>query len=144
MDHCEYLRSSKSKFITLSRQKTHACVFNVHSTPIWIAAKKIKLRPNTLARPHATEAAWPTVNNTKHFGNPLTTIVGRDSVVGIATRYGLDGQGIESRCGWDFPHPSIQALWPTQPPIQWVPGLFPGGKAARAWRWPPTPNWRRG
>ena len=25
--------------------------------------------------------------------------VGRDSSVGIATRYGLDGQGIESRSG---------------------------------------------
>jgi hypothetical protein len=28
--------------------------------------------------------------------------VGRDSWVGIATRYGLDGQGIESRWGRDF------------------------------------------
>jgi len=27
---------------------------------------------------------------------------GRDSVVGIATRYGLDGPGIESRKGRDF------------------------------------------
>jgi hypothetical protein len=32
--------------------------------------------------------------------------VGRDSVVGIATRYGLDGPGIESRWGRDFSQPS--------------------------------------
>jgi hypothetical protein len=45
-------------------------------------------------------------------------VVGRDSSVGIATRYGMDGQGIESRWRWDFPHPSRPALRPTQPPIQ--------------------------
>jgi hypothetical protein len=60
--------------------------------------------------------------------------VGRDSSVGIATRYGLDGTGIESRWGRDFPHPSRPSLGPTQLPIQWVPGLFPGGKVAGAWR----------
>jgi hypothetical protein len=58
--------------------------------------------------------------------------VGRDRVVGIATRYGLEGAGIESRCGRDFLHPSRPALGRTQPPIHWVPGLFPGGKAAGA------------
>jgi hypothetical protein len=47
---------------------------------------------------------------------------GRDSVVSIATRYELDGPGIESRWGRDFQHPSRPALGPTQPSVQWVPG----------------------
>jgi hypothetical protein len=66
--------------------------------------------------------------------HPITyMLMGRDSVVGIATLYGLDGPGIESRWGQDFLHPSRPALEPTQPPIQWVLGLFPGGKAAGVW-----------
>ena len=50
------------------------------------------------------------------------TKIGRDSSVGIATGYGLDGPGIESWWGRDFPH-----LGPTQP-LYNVYGLFPGGK----------------
>jgi len=38
---------------------------------------------------------------------------------GERSRYsGLDGPGIEYRCGRDFPHVSRPALRPTQPPIQ--------------------------
>ena len=66
--------------------------------------------------------------------------VDRDSSAGIATRYGLEGPGIEFQCERDFPHPSRPTLGPTQPPIQWVPGLFPRGKAAGTRRCPPTPS----
>ena len=66
-------------------------------------------------------------------------LLGRDNSVCIATRYGLDGQWIESRWGRNFLHPSRPALAPTQPPIQRVPGLS-RGKEAGAWRLARTPS----
>jgi hypothetical protein len=47
----------------------------------------------------------------------------RDSTVGIATRYGLDGPRIESWWGRDVPHKSVPALRPTQTVGN---GSFPG------------------
>jgi hypothetical protein len=47
----------------------------------------------------------------------------RDSSVGIATRYGLDGQGIKSRWERDFSHLPRPALGSTQPPKEWIQGL---------------------
>ena len=44
-------------------------------------------------------------------------IGGRDSSVGIATHYGLDGPGIESQWGRYFLHPYRPALGPIQPPV---------------------------
>jgi hypothetical protein len=51
----------------------------------------------------------------------------RDSSVGIAARYGLDGPEIESRCSEIF-RTCPDQLWdpPTQPPIKWAPGLSRG------------------
>jgi hypothetical protein len=61
------------------------------------------------------------------------------SVVVIVTGYGLDGPEIESRWGRDFPHLSRPALGPTQPPLQWIPRLFPGVKSGRGVKLIPHP-----
>jgi hypothetical protein len=72
----------------------------------------------------------------------LTTVPqgGPGSSIGIvATGYGLDGPGIESRWGRDFSHKSRPVLGPTQPPVQWVPGLSPGVKRPGRGTEHPTP-----
>ena len=64
---------------------------------------------------------------------------GRDSSVGIATRYGLDGPGIESRWWGEIFRTGPDRPW--GPPSLLYIGyrVFTGGKAAGAWHWPPTP-----
>jgi len=56
---------------------------------------------------------------------------GLGTSVGIATDYGLDGSG-SNPGGDEIFHPSRPALGPTQPPVQWVPGFFPGVKYGRS------------
>jgi len=52
-------------------------------------------------------------------------VCGPGSSVDIATDYRLDGPG-SNPGGDDVFRPSRPALRPTQPPVQWVPGLSRG------------------
>jgi hypothetical protein len=73
----------------------------------------------------------------EHFYSYLKSLyvsgMGRYSTVGIATRYGMDGPGIESRWGARFS--AFVQTGPGDPPSLLYNGyrVFPGGKAAGAW-----------
>ena len=69
----------------------------------------------------------------------IQVVVGRDSSVGTATHYGLDGPEIESRWWRDFLHPSRPALGPTQPPFTCT-GSFPGIKRPGRGAYHPLPH----
>ena len=67
-------------------------------------------------------------NNESKLGQDYMLCVGRDSSVGIATSYGPDGPGIESRWGQDF---RLQSDLPWDPPSLLYNGYrvsFPGLK----------------
>lgn len=68
-----------------------------------------------------------------NFSSSLCQRVGPDSVVGIVTCHGLDGQGIEFWWGRGFSCPSSLALESIQPPVQCVLAVFLWGKMA--WDW---------
>ena len=80
------------------------------------------------------------LNYRKIYFNTLLPPPPRDrySSVGVATRYGLEGPGIEFRWGRDSPHP-LERPWAHPAFCKTGTGFFPGSKAARAWRWTPTP-----
>jgi hypothetical protein len=100
----------------------------------------LKIEPRFLGR-RARSAIMPTellrplfVTRTFKICNLYKTrYVGRNSAVGIATPYGLDGPGIESRWG---------EIFRTRPDRPWGPSsllyngyrVFPRGKTAKAWR----------
>ena len=76
----------------------------------------------------------------KRVGKKVSRLnCGPGSSVGIATDYGLDGSGIESRWGRDFQHLSRPALGPTQPPVQWILDLSWGVKSGQGVTLTPHP-----
>jgi hypothetical protein len=83
-------------------------------------------RPQTYALDRATTGTGNLkllVIQISQFNFDFTPTIRIDSSVDVATGYGLDGLGIESRWGRDFPHLSKPALGLNQPTVQWVPGL---------------------
>ena len=71
------------------------------------------------------------INWNAHVSVRYGHVVGRDSVVGIQSRY---GPGIESRWGRNFPHPSRLA----HPASCAMGTASPGAKTAGTWRSTPT------
>jgi hypothetical protein len=71
----------------------------------------------------------------------LHLILLTQSVQRWATGWMIGVLGFDSRRGlWIFlfTTASRTVLGPTQPPVQWVPGAHPRGKAAGTWSWPLT------
>jgi hypothetical protein len=79
---------------------------------------------------------WDADSQIRHFETTENSWVGQDSSVGIATRYGLDGPGIESRWGGGARFPPSVQIGPRAHPASYPMGTgsFQGGKAAEAWR----------
>jgi len=75
-----------------------------------------------------------TVHSIRNIYNLLD---GPGSSVGIATDYGLDGPG-SNPGGDEIFCSSRPALGPTQPPVQWVPGLPQGQRRPRREAEPPS------
>lgn len=80
-------------------------------------------KKSTLARDKALKASENSWSSYHHHG-ALFKIILEYGVVGIATRYGLKGPGLEPRWVRHFPDLSRLASRPAQPPVKWVPGRF--------------------
>jgi hypothetical protein len=107
-----------------------SCAYD--TTPVWVSPSFNHLLPGKIL------VNWTlTINRYLNYfrteGQPprwfysITDICGgQASLVGIATGYGLNGPRIESQWKRDFSQTTRPTLGPTQPPVQWIPGLSRG------------------
>jgi hypothetical protein len=118
-------------FVFLMEAKSNVGVRNWVPSVSWCDPLCSVLHASCLHKAHP--ASWS--NGVFMWRYPICM---SDSVVGMATRYGLVGDRIP--VGAKFCNPSRLALGPTQSPIEWVPGVFPVVEVAGAWLRPPTPH----
>jgi hypothetical protein len=93
------------KFITALTSARHPSLFNSKSTPSTLSQSS-EINLNII----------------------LPSTKGRDSAVGIATRYGMDGPGIESQGRARFSAPVQTGPWAHPPSCTMGNGSFPGVK----------------
>jgi hypothetical protein len=101
-----------------------AAILN-HTAPLTTEACVVYMIQISVTIPHTAVLDQIRAKRMKIHVVPIH-VMGQDSSVCIATRYGMDGPGIEFQWGRNFPHLSRPLLEPSQPHIQWVPGLSRG------------------
>ena len=122
------LENPKTPFIFLRSRVTlkwrrHVALVN-HTEQLAAKSAPVPLPPPQILKCSIRARMWKVAMKCLDFSIKCSRVNGPGSSVDIATAYGLDGPRIESRWGRDFPHLSRPALRPTQPPVQWVPGLY--------------------
>jgi hypothetical protein len=116
------------------------CVAEVGGVGSWVKKEGKLQRANIHCLEELASFNWKRLKPVVTVDSRTTNnCMGRDSVVGIATCFGLNCPGIKSRWGRDILHPSRLVLGPTHTPKNTSSGSFPGSKLAGTWSWQPTP-----
>jgi len=122
------LTGSSERSVVFSRPLFHSVLIIEPGRPRFVSNPVLTyLFPKCLiSKTPFTQRTTNTLNCTPSITGQFLTTYLLHSSVSIAIRYGLDGPGMKSQWGQNFLHPSRPTVGPTQPPIQWVPGLSQG------------------